>query len=466
MADFKNNITNNINSNNIINNSSKITIENSNGNINGNIAIGNNNNNNNMSFNGIYVNNINIENEQLINELVKNVSKLETATTDIRPYFNKEFDIEKIKKEVELKGIQEVANDLNVFALYYGVEEERNYTVMEFKEYLNDKFVDEVKKEIEIEKVKAMMNDIDEEQLINALVEGVSKLETATTDIRPYFNKEFDIDKIKNEIELKGIQEVANDLNVFSLYYGVEEERNYTVMEFKEYLNDNIVDEVKKEIAIEKIKAMMNDENDIDEELNSYNNQILDKTILEKIIEHLDKYIEKFKEILESAKLKVEKTSEMSKNKEKNNKLDKDDFTNSELVMIGGLENKIDVLKGDIESITLGIGVTPDEREEFYNLPKEEQEKINKRLESDKLNMIGELILYDDLNNFLLKNDIARKEYILNKDLNIDGSFIEKGTSFFVEGFKNDKFEVHFEGNENNSYKNDVGNGYYFDEFE
>ena len=464
MADFKNNITNNINSNNIINNSSKITIENSNGNINGNIAIGNNNNN--MSFNGIYVNNINIENEQLINELVKNVSKLETATTDIRPYFNKEFDIEKIKKEVELKGIQEVANDLNVFALYYGVEEERNYTVMEFKEYLNDKFVDEVKKEIEIEKVKAMMNDIDEEQLINALVEGVSKLETATTDIRPYFNKEFDIDKIKNEIELKGIQEVANDLNVFSLYYGVEEERNYTVMEFKEYLNDNIVDEVKKEIAIEKIKAMMNDENGIYDELNSYNNQILDKTILEKIIEHLDKYIEKFKEILEAAKLKVEKTSEMIKDKEKNNELNKANFTNSELVMIGGLENKIDVLKGDIESITLGIGVTPDEREEFYNLPKEEQEKINKRLESDKLNMIGELILYDDLNNFLLKNDIARKEYILNKDLNIDGSFIEKGTSFFVEGFKNDKFEVHFEGNENNSYKNDVGNGYYFDEFE
>ncbi|XZM35346.1 hypothetical protein ACSXAY_18480 (plasmid) [Clostridium perfringens] len=464
MADFKNNTTNNIKiNNNIINNSSKITIENSNGNINGNIAIGNNNN---MSFNGVYVNNINIDNEQLINELVKNVSKLETATTDIRPYFNKEFDIEKIKKEVELKGIQEVANDLNVFALYYGVEEERNYTVMEFKEYLNDKFVDEVKKEIEIEKVKAMMNDIDEEQLINALVEGVSKLETATTDIRPYFNKEFDIDKIKNEIELKGIQEVANDLNVFSLYYGVEEERNYTVMEFKDYLNDNIVDEVKKEIAIEKIKAMMNDENGIYDELNSYNNQILDKTILEKIIEHLDKYIEKFKEILEAAKLKVEKTSEMIKDKGKNNELNKADFTNSELVMIGGLENKIDVLKGDIESITLGIGITPEEREEFYDLPKEEQEKINKRLESDKLNMIGELILYDDLNNFLLKNDIARKEYILNKDLNIDGSFIEKGTSFFVEGFKNDKFEVHFEGNKNNSYKNDIGNGYYFDEFE
>ncbi|WP_043013151.1 hypothetical protein [Clostridium perfringens] len=352
MADFKNNITNNINSNNIINNSSKIIIENSNGNINGNIAIGNNNN---MSFNEIYVNN---------------------------------------------------------------------------------------------------------ENLIDILVENASELDTAKTNIRPYFEKEFDIDKVKNQIKLKGIQQVANDLNVFALYYGVAEDRNYTVMEFKDYLNDKLVDEVKKEIAIEKIKSMINDENNIDEELSSYNNQVLDKTILEKIIEHLDKYIEKFKEILEIAKLKVEKKSEMSNEKEK------DDFSNSELVTIGGLENKIDVLKGDIESITLGIGVTPDEREEFYNLPKEEQEKIKKRLESDKLNMIGELILYEDLNNFLLKSDIGRKEYILNKDLNVDGSFIEKGTSFFIEGFKGEKFEVHFEDNESNIYKNDIGNGYYFNEFE
>ncbi|WP_042266500.1 hypothetical protein [Clostridium perfringens] len=302
--------------------------------------------------------------------------------------------------------------------------------------------------------------NINNENLIDILVENASELDTAKTNIRPYFDKEFDIDKVKNQIKLKGIQQVANDLNVFGLYYGVEEERIYTVMEFKEYLNDKLVDEVKKEIAIEKIKAMMNNENDIDEELNSYNNQILDKTILEKIIEHLDKYIDKFKEILEIAKLKVEKKSEMSNEKEK------DDFSNSELVTIGGLENKIDVLKGDIESITLGIGVTPDEREEFYNLPKEEQEKIKKRLESDKLNMIGELILYEDLNNFLLKSDIGRKEYILNRDLNVDGSFIEKGTSFFIEGFKGEKFEVHFEDNESNIYKNDIGNGYYFDEFE
>lgn len=142
------------------------------------------------------------------------------------------------------------------------------------------------------------------------------------------------------------------------------------------------------------------------------------------------------------------------------------EITNEKLELIEGLENKIDLLKEDIDAITYDYGVSPDEKEEFYNLQKEEQDEINKKLEIEKLNKGAEIALYEDLTNFLLKNDIARKEYILNKDLNIDGSFIEKGTSFLVEGFKNGKFEVHFEGNENNSYKNDIGNGYYFDEFE
>lgn len=142
------------------------------------------------------------------------------------------------------------------------------------------------------------------------------------------------------------------------------------------------------------------------------------------------------------------------------------EITNEKLEIIEGLENKIELLKEDIDAITYDYGVSPDEKEEFYNLPKEEQDEINKKLEIEKLNKGAEIALYEDLTNFLLQNDIARKEYILNKDLNIDGSLIEKGTSFFVEGFKNDKFEVHFEGNKNNSYKNDIGNGYYFDEFE
>lgn len=313
--------------------------------------------------------------------------------------------------------------------------------------------VDDLDMELTLEK------EIENEKLISALVENVGKLETAKTDIRPYFDNVFDIEKIKKEIEIKGIERVAYDLNVFALYSGVEGEYNHTVMISKDYLKDNIVDQVKKEIAIEKINSIMSDENDIAEELKDYNNELLDKTFLEKLVEYLEKYIDKFKEILEMAKERLEREKNIEDEKE-------DEFTDEKLVMIGNLENKISVLKDDIDSITYGIGVTHDEREEFYNLPKEEQEKINKRLESDKLNMIGELILYEDLNNFLLKNNEDRKEYILNKDLDIDGSFIEKGTSFFIEGFKDDKFEVHFEGNENNSYKNDIGNDYYYDEFE
>ncbi|XZJ33804.1 hypothetical protein ACSXDC_17395 (plasmid) [Clostridium perfringens] len=77
----------------------------------------------------------------------------------------------------------------------------------------------------------------------------------------------------------------------------------------------------------------------------------------------------------------------------------------------------------------------------------------------------GEIELYEDLKNFISgKKD--KNEYVLDKDLKIDGSFIAKGTSFFIEDFKDGKYGVHFEGNKNNVYKNDIGNGYYFDEFE
>lgn len=115
--------------------------------------------------------------------------------------------------------------------------------------------------------------------------------------------------------------------------------------------------------------------------------------------------------------------------------------------LVNSLDDKIYEVESTIQAIEFG-----------------HSDSINDGLKIQRLK--GEIELYEDLTNFLLENDIGRKEYILNKDLNIDGSFIEKGTSFFIEGFKNGKFEVHFESNENNSYKNDIGNGYYFDEFE
>ena len=146
------------------------------------------------------------------------------------------------------------------------------------------------------------MRDLEKENLINDLVENVSKLDTAKTNIRPYFDKEFDVEKIKKEIESKGIEQVADDLNVFSLYYGVEEERNYTVMEFKEYLNDKFVDEIKKEIAIEKINSIMLEKDEMLDELNEYSNNLEDKSFLDKVFDSLDKYLEKVKNAIENVK--------------------------------------------------------------------------------------------------------------------------------------------------------------------
>ncbi|MGU8439079.1 hypothetical protein ACV3OB_17330, partial [Clostridium perfringens] len=144
------------------------------------------------------------------------------------------------------------------------------------------------------------MRDLEKENLINDLVENVSKLDTAKANIRPYFDKEFDIEKIKNEIELKGIEEVANDLNVFALYYGVEEDRNYTVMEFKDYLNDRLVDAVKKEIVIEKINSIMLERDEMLDELREYSNNLEDKSFLGKVTDFLNSYIEKIKGAIEN----------------------------------------------------------------------------------------------------------------------------------------------------------------------
>ncbi|XZN06384.1 ImmA/IrrE family metallo-endopeptidase [Clostridium perfringens] len=160
------------------------------------------------------------------------------------------------------------------------------------------------------------MRDLKKENLINDLVENVSKLDTAKANIRPYFDKEFDIEKIKNEIELKGIEEVANDLNVFALYYGVEEDRNYTVMEFKDYLNDDLVEEVKKEIAIEKINSIMLERDEMINELKEYSNEVQYKSFLDKVTDFLYSYIEKIKGTIENLRevFENENTRESEKN--------------------------------------------------------------------------------------------------------------------------------------------------------
>ena len=57
------------------------------------------------------------------------------------------------------------------------------------------------------------------------------------------------------------------------------------------------------------------------------------------------------------------------------------------------------------------------------------------------------------------------KEFITTKELNLeDGSFIQKGTSFFIKGDINGTYELHFEAKEGNVYSNEFGDEYYFNE--
>ena len=114
--------------------------------------------------------------------------------------------------------------------------------------------------------------------------------------------------------------------------------------------------------------------------------------------------------------------------------------------LVNSLDDKIYEAESTIQSIEFGYS-----------------DSINEGLKIQILK--GEIELYEDLKN-LISGKKDKNEYILDKDLKIDGSFIAKGTSFFIEDFKDGKYGVHFEGNKNNIYKNDIGNGYYFDEFE
>lgn len=100
---------------------------------------------------------------------------------------------------------------------------------------------------------------------------------------------------------------------------------------------------------------------------------------------------------------------------------------------------------------------------------------------SSKEEDILKLELYTDLHSFVGKeinktagSDLENinhieKEYTTESDIKLgDGSFIMEGTSFFVEGFRNGEFEVHFEVKEGNRYipNGGVGDGYYLSEDE
>lgn len=130
---------------------------------------------------------------------------------------------------------------------------------------------------------------------------------------------------------------------------------------------------------------------------------------------------------------------------------------------IESLEQKYEDLKSDKELSGIYNNLTSD-----YDILEEKfLETLNELNEYKNINRI----LTDELNGYREKEISPNeekgiddtKERITIKDLNLeDGSFIEKGTSFFIEGFKDGKYNIHFEKNSNNKYHNELGDDYLF----
>ena len=138
-------------------------------------------------------------------------------------------------------------------------------------------------------------------------------------------------------------------------------------------------------------------------------------------------------------------------------------FFKEEAKKIELLEQKYEELKSDKELSGVYSDLTSD-----YDI-----------LEEKFLETLNELNEYKQINNILTdkldwyrENGISHneekeiddtKEHIMTKDLNLeDGSFIGKGTSFFVVVFENGVCNVHFSNNPKNKYNNDLGDNYLF----
>lgn len=306
---------------------------------------------------------INLEKEYELFRMFDEDGKRELKT--VKDMLNVREDIESIYPYEEAMGIFESGGyrteiyyyEQYKFAKITDINYRGTYEIYTYGEFENNADYQEYRRELmeKLVKDKDFLIFKENEKLIDALVENVSKLDTAKSNIRPYFKdgfdreKVFDIEKIKYEIELKGIEKVANDLNVFALYYGVEEDRNYTVMEFKDYLNDNIVEEVKREIVIEKINSIMLERDEMLDELREYSNNLEDKSFLGKVTDFLNSYIEKIKGAIENLREVFE--NENIKESEKNiNELDLEfegeefninDFNSNTIVTSNEMVNEI-----------------------------------------------------------------------------------------------------------------------------
>lgn len=126
------------------------------------------------------------------------------------------------------------------------------------------------------------------------------------------------------------------------------------------------------------------------------------------------------------------------------------------------LDGKI-YLEKNIKYLKSAIEIYSQDGDKLIELLKSEI-KLNEELKEYINNEINKVAGYK-IEDF----EYNAKEYTIKDDLKLqDGSFIKEGTSFFIEGFKNGEFEVHFEARADNTYiPNDgEGSGYYFSEHE
>ncbi|WWU63296.1 CHC2 zinc finger domain-containing protein [Clostridium baratii] len=205
------------------------------------------------------------------------------------------------------------------------------------------------------------------------------------------------------------------------------------------------------------------------EYINSWikNAELKDK---EKLVNEVRNVSKEYIEIMEETLIN-DKENSLSLEKEKENDIMKDDKKwayrylenknlNSELVdeLLNNnqflelldekiyLDNKISDLKEDIKYYS---------NESKHNLLDElkEELKLNEELSSFISKEIN-LVVGSEIEEVKYKE----KEYTIKSDIKLeDGSFVKKETSFFIEGFKDGNFKVHFE---NNSRK------YYIDELD
>ncbi|WP_338631650.1 pentapeptide repeat-containing protein [Clostridium baratii] len=411
---------------------------------------------------------LNAEDLNYLGYYIDNVHELTNINKQLN-YVNDDFIRFNTEGSIELK-IDALKEDSFNLDINLGIEKDIDI-IKEIEKSSDEKAI----KFIENYKAEINKKEAEKENLIKELEINIENLDTPKGgSIRPFFEDTFDIEKIKQEIESKGIEKVAKDLKDFVLWSGVEGEYNNSVVLAKDYIKDDIVKEAvekaKQEAIIKKINSIM-DEREQDREffkveikniafaLKEYRNDFLDKSFVEKLSDYLDRYIEKVKDIIEKVKDNFEKDSLekesildkhlnlnglTKENKEReissyleskgilNDTVKESLKNNSEFLNL--LEEKI-LLETEINFIKENIRVLPAEYMDLDNegytvsyVGSEQYNNAKAKLENDLLNE----------ENKLIENDEALRS-IVDKEV-LSNSFGDKKESLLLRLKDNEKF--------------------------